>query len=522
MLNAFAGVERDEAVAQAVVEALIETPPEVRPHLLARLEETRCATDTPVATAWRAVLAEPRLADVRPMILERVVACDPPAARFVLAELRNLAADDGARRDFQAALMRLGTRAIDRPAATAPSDGRAIVGGCDGQGAFIVLACLPQPDGRATIADLCIRAGADVRDGFVIVGTGDHEMEELHAALGRESGTGMAEAPLDEVAELVAQAVERTERIGRPLPPDALPAVLRFARLPRRKSIAAPPETRLAPPSLKETRKLLGRQMLDAWFLDRGDLAGAGIELPSARKPSEAWTSAALAKLAASEVRSRLVAMAEHMARWHRWKGDARDAERFAALAEVTARDLAQSPFARAILERSLAILDGTDGEDYVATIGDPELREEIRHRFFALRDKPTGRDLARLDLAEAALLSLDREIEALPGHLRPRNEDRLAVGFELAATIADRLLGETSEAEAQTATEAVLGRLGAATEIDDPTARRIVAQVLASLFAFLQSVCVGCPVRCIDRPRKNFAREFVAGDHPAFGAPRR
>jgi hypothetical protein len=519
--EAVSEVMEDPAAAGSIADALAAMHPEMRAEAIAYLEEVRRSAGTPAVLAYREVLRRAGLDDIRNLALEAIVAEGGAEAASELVDLRNAAKDAGARQAIQRALLRVGTRAIEAAPASPAVPGKAYMGICDGQGAFIVLGCFENSDGTTTIADLCVRADADVRDGFVAPALDEASVAELFAKMG-ESGLGdLAPLSLAEAAAIVFAGVERTRRADLPLPEDTRPALLLFERA--RGSATKPPRAP-APPAergpvtLAEARALLALPFYESWFFDAGDFRGAGVSLPTGRrrKPREDWIEGALARLEASEVAPRLAAMLDHMARWHALRGELDRAATGAASAAEVRRSFPTCAVPRVMLERSVEVLRAQEG-GRTGVVGDPAVRDRIRLELFQDVSDPKGRDLAVLDFTEAALAALDSAFEALPGSRRPRESDLLRAAHALATTFVRWVLSRR-----RARPEALLGdltkSLGELTGLDAEERAGVVSVVLPALVTFVGEVCERCPVACLTRPKATLTDTFFAPEHPAFG----
>ena len=151
-----------------------------------------------------------------------------------------------------------------------------------------------------------------------------------------------------------------------------------------------------------------------------------------------------------------------------------------------------------------------------VGVVGDPEARQRIRMELFVDVNDPKGKDLAALDLTEAALFSLTDAIEALPGSHRPREDDLLQAAGAVATLFVRWVISRR-----QRAADALVGDMEKALEpVTDLSAverSALVAQVLPAMATFVGEVCEHCPVACLTRPRADAAEAFFAEKHPAF-----
>ncbi len=207
--------------------------------------------------------------------------------------------------------------------------------------------------------------------------------------------------------------------------------------------------------------------------------------------------------------------MLEHMARWHGLRGEPERAAVCAAALDEARRSFRAGALPRAMLDRSVAVLRAQGGER-TGVVGDPDSRDRIRVQLFHEVNDPKGRDLAALDLTEAALVALTGALESLPGSHRPREDDLLQAAFALGTLFARWVV-----ARRQTRPEALLVEMTKALEVAktlDPDERAdLVSVVLPALAAFVGEVCEQCPVSCLTRPKADVADAFFAAEHPAF-----
>jgi hypothetical protein len=550
-VEAVSDVLSEASAGDAIAEALAALPQEIRPEAFVYLEEVRRNAGTPAVLAYRDLLALGRAADLRDLALDAIVEEGGAEAGAELIELRDEAADPGARQAFQRALLRLGTRAIEAPRAST-AKGRAHMGICDGQGAFVVLGCFENADGTTSLADLCIRAHGEVRDGFAATSMTDAEMDQLFVKL-EEAGLGdLAELSIGEAAAIVFAGLERTRKAEVAVPEDARGAILLFERA---RGERLPPPGLPVPPergavTAEEARALVSMRIYKSWFFDAGDLAGAGVQPlgPAARRlprpplrppippaaagrtrrsrsgkvrgpsPSESelrWVEGALAALERSEVAPRLAAMLAHMARWHALRGEQRWAEICAASRAEVERSFRASAVARAMVERSADVLRATP-EHRTAVVGDPEARDRIRLELFVDVNHPKGRDLAVLDFTEAALVALTDALERLPGSLRPREDDLLRTAFAMAG-IFTRWMIVRRRGDPEALYAEMEKPLSQTTSLDAEARKGVVSIVLPALASFVGEVCERCPVSCLTRPKVGMAEAFFSDKHPAF-----
>jgi stage V sporulation protein SpoVS len=528
--EAVSDVLTDPAHGETIADALGALPPELRGDAFAYLEERRRRAGSPAVLAYRELLRHEDVGALRDLVLEAIVAEGGVEAATDLAELRDEAGDPAAKKAFQRALLRLGTRAIEAPLKTgspprtgspytpSPPRGEAKLGACDGAGAFVVLGCFENGDGTTSISDLCIRVHGEVRDGFALAALNEDDREDFFEKMRASGLSHFAPLSLGDAAAVVFAGVERTRRAGIDLPADVRAPILLFERARGSSPSDAAPPMAPAPPhpvTPAEARSLLALPSYDSWFLDEGDLTGAGVALPRSKRPGRAWKDGALARLDTSEVKPRLTAMLEHMARWHTLRGEADRAAVCARSAAEVAQGFAKSAVARAMLDRTVVNLSALPAAP-VGIVGDPETRQRIRLEVFLDVDRPKGRDLAVLDLAEAALVALIHGVDALPGSHRPREEDLLRAAADLATLFTRWALSRRGQAPEVVAAdmEKVLARFPMVTAGDRGI---LVARVLAALGSFVTEVCEKCRVSCLTRPRADVADAFFSPEHPGF-----
>jgi hypothetical protein len=132
--------------------------------------------------------------------------------------------------------------------------------------------------------------------------------------------------------------------------------------------------------------------------------------------------------------------------------------------------------------------------------------------------DVPKGRDLARLDFAEAAFTTLGDAMADIDPAPLPADE-RLALAGLIATAFVDGRIGRKKPLRMATITKRVRGFLLEALAMSPLTAEEVASHVLSTLDAFRQDICSRCPTRCIDRTRAHFAKEFFGDVHPALDA---
>jgi hypothetical protein len=514
-----AEIQRDPDQAEVITQMLEDAPADTRAFFIDQLERCRQQTGTAAAATYGHALRSRVLASVHGVMIASVAEEGTPEGIALLEHLRDgTHCDARSRRQLQGMLMRARTRSIDPGQRPEPPAGFAHVRSCDGQGAFVLLGCFESPDGSLTIADICIRAAADVRDGFVVPRCGMDDLEQLMDDLSTGVGSAFAPLSLAEAAEIVADAVKRTQALKLTVPEDARPSVALFERAldPRRDGGDGVEPARKV--SLARMRRLVRRpEYGGSWFFDMGDLAGAGVKPPRGGKVSASWIAAAAKKLDTPAFRGRLVAMARHMSRWYAWQGEAGRAGLCAAAALATDQDFVHSPLTHLMLESSL---DGGEPAERAITrrFVDPVVRQHLKSLFFMEVTAPRGRDLARLDFTEAALATLTTVLEFLQGERRPREDERYEIAFVIGKAFVESALGAGARS-LERRTRRVVEELMEVSQLTEEECLQVVMMTLPGLGEHLEEVCSDCPVACLDRPRSAVARAFFAPRHPMDAA---
>jgi hypothetical protein len=517
-------IQADPRQGEVLAETMEAASVTLRPFLLDQVETVRRSAGTSAAGTYGRALHRPDLADLHGRMLALIVEEARPESIALLEELWRKEPPGSRRRQLHGAVFRARTKRIEPQPTEAPS-GAAYLGSCDGQGVYILVGCFRNLDGTETIADLCVRVGADVRDGFVLPRRRPDEAQRLLDEITRDTGIAFAPLSLADAAALVREAAECTAGLGLSLPSDARPAMQLFERvepgaalIPRENAGRAPVEAG-APGSpatgLDELRDLLGRpEYTQSWFFDRGDLQAAGLELPGGTTDLAAWAREIAPRLDRPSLRARLRGMAEHMARWHRWKGETELADLCSAAARATEQDFARSPLVLAMLECSVVPAEDQPDSGGESQLDRLLLRQHLKSLFFQHVQSPRGRDLARLDFTEAALVFLEEAFLGLPGERRPRQDERATTAYTIGKAFADFLI-----AGAHGSIERVIADMDRALRdychLDETECRRVVAVVLPALGDFIEQHCAECPAACLDRPGADVSEFFFAPCHP-------
>ena len=104
---------------------------------------------------------------------------------------------------------------------------------------------------------------------------------------------------------------------------------------------------------MSDIRRLLSRpEYEDTWLFDLTDLSNFGITLKDEPDSGEDWIRECAAQIGGTELSNRVLAMAEHMAKWHSWKGEDDASELLMALADDVAERHENSILLHVMLER--------------------------------------------------------------------------------------------------------------------------------------------------------------------------
>ena len=514
----------DSGIPRALADLLEGIPTEMREHLLGLMGELRRQEGIPGSILYGQALRRPALADVHPMMILGLQLDGDPGALELLEALRDEARDPEARRQLQGAILRARSDRLEaEPESEEDSEAYALVSSCDGQGAYNLLACQPGRDRAWSVATVCIRASQDVRDGMVLPELSEDELEDLVEQFEFQADVFFAEIELATAATLVAEAVARGERQGASLPDDARVPVNMILRHDRG---AALPDSDFEPdpPDLAACRDLLESEGFEHWYFDRGDLAGCGIPLPPA-SPSRraAWLKGANKRIDTPEHRQRLAGMCEHMAHVHDWEGDMELAARCLALFQrISQQGLRREALVRAMLERSAELLAGSRPPALTAggELGDADLRETLRRSFFREGGAKRGRDMAHLDLTEAAVAALEGIFAGLPGEQRPRQDIQRRSAYQAAGVFCEAAIRSAAvgaPADREQLVDRMADTIFGVAKIGSQHALDCAAALHAALQDFVDSVCNGCPLRCLARPKHKMQREFHSSRHPGL-----
>ncbi len=349
-------IQSPERVGGTILRALSEWHRD--PHsarLLRRIDACRKALGISCADAYHESLESNSLGGLRGKLLDYFVREGSEEGIALLERMRQETADEEEGRLLQSALLRLRSTRIDPIKHKSEGKGRALVSNCDGQGGVLVLGIFENPDGTHSVSELYIRAGGGIIEGGV------------HGRIDRRSSDGIVrhheldtnclfvETTLGESAALIAGAATRTQEAVLIRRPEVRQAMMLFKQVDpgfRWGDDACCPPAPTA--SLEDIHALLSRPEYErTWIFDLEDWKRYGFSTAWAPERETEDARFLLDPEKARPLRARLLAMAEHMARWHFWKGEDREAGLCLALLEDIRRDLQESDLVRAMWVRS-------------------------------------------------------------------------------------------------------------------------------------------------------------------------
>lgn len=499
-----------------LMEMVASSQGESQISMLVDIELARQEIEAPAAAIYGPALRIPELAQFREPLLQRIEDDGGAEAVELLEELRGETRDPDWRKSIQRALLRLRTRSITPQASRPRSKTKetAYLGCCDGQGAFVMLACVPKKKNRYIVADICIRAAADIRDGFVIPSLTQAEMTEFIETVTRETKSMQVPVPMDVAAGIVKAGAARTKEQGVPVPADARSAMMVFSRV---DPTDWRPHHDLEPavnPSLDDYRKLLSTPPYSSWFFDAGDLGGVGLRPPlGLGKTPRSWFDEAAALLGKTSIRQRVAAMAEHHATWHALQNQTEEARLCLAAARDVRGRFEESPLIRAMLESSVDVpsLPVFDDSDDTTS----NTRGLVRERFFQNVTAPKGRDVAELDLTTTAIDMLDKFIHILPGERRPRVDVQYEIGHAVGRLLAAGV-GEISRSELE---DRMIVEIMKVSQLTKSEAKSVTGSLLAGCLSFIDVICGDCPARCLERPDRAMPAAFYSDDIPGYSS---
>lgn len=518
-------------------------------------ESCRQRSAVPAAFTYRDALRCSELMPLHSRMLSAIVAEGGMASTRTLEDLMAHPPGPDSRREAQEALMRLRTRglqanrfpggAIEEGSGKQPVgsqaaseedhtlEAEAFLSSCDGQGAFVLLIKAKLDGSHVSMADLCIRTAAEVRDGFILPRTTQEEFEELRDVLRAGGGSHLVRVPLSHAASVISEAAERTLAAGLSVP-EKLERALHYAEWLSGLAREEPgfdfsgEETFPAPATsvlLDDFEDMLEDPVFESWFFDAGDLLGVGIdasEYESVEIDIEKWLEDCIARLDTEPIRTRLSAMTRHMAWCYTWSGDTAGASQCAAAVQAIEREFRQCDLVWVMLERSLEMAmlgELFDDSPRRRSIGDPQVRQQLQVECFPRLRHPKGKHLAILDLTEAALETLGDVINDLPGELRPPERTWTKLAFTMGKACAETALEGRRPGDVAAngpRFKRLLNGIKRHGRLDERTSVALWHRVAIELEDFVDTICGQCPVRCLDHPTANMSAVFFSPLHPA------
>jgi len=490
--------------ATAIAATVARLPASLQAGLLARLDRVRAQSGVPAPLLFGPLLEQPLTAEVR-AVIDEALAKDAQRPRRV--------------------------------------EGFAWLASCDGTGAVSCFLGLRNPDTTHTVVHAVVRVDGGIVDAAVMARQSKKAVERLLDDA-RVDGIDFARAPVELVARLVADAAERGHARGATLSSDAeqalaLLAPIALAPRPPRSAplvIAMPPEP---------VEALFRRGEYVSWFLDAGELLDAGVAPPRGgsggddESAAEEWVEKALPKLDRAALRERLSAMAAYMGLWHELRRETQLAALLRALAWPATTSFVGDAVAElaepekpcggapanelffGLVARSYFLArEQLEPPSVAGALGDPEVRQGIKERLFATTVAPSGRDLARLDLAELFLALFDATLAVVAPARRPDAAGRDALALRLAdAVIAAR--GNAAAGKRTPLVETLATALrGEGSKLTAGDAAALAEQLVPALTdEFLKATCAACPIDCWSKLDADAATPFFATHHPAAEA---
>lgn len=447
----------DPEVVRTYGEQLLEEPPGEREALFGELEQLRREAGLEAGLLYRRLIEDEEYRELWARLVEAVAEDGNPKDADWLQqradELESGEETDEVASQMRRAAMKLRTEGLDDGRSI---EGMALVGTCDGMGAFPVFLFLERPDRDRYIGlNLVIRAGSSsIRDGFQLTDMNTEGINELTAQVERDGVMELAEVPIDAAVGLLQRYLEETSEDWEELPGEIRDVVTRIERLPERKDNL--PEIASAETVDSQVLEILaGDPMFESWFFEPTLLEGAGVPFPEAHEDPEAWIEEATQVLVDEhELAERLSAMCRHMAFWaHFGAVEGMDAQ-FAALAEQLNEDFPHTPLVEMMLGRTLDVVGelGEFGEGMLMDMmGDEELRAELHHRHLPEASDGEETTASYLDYMEMIFRTLELVRPELPAERQPRFDEIYELAGTLGRPLADLFCGRSSAPPAAT-----------------------------------------------------------------------
>ncbi|MEN0061431.1 MAG: hypothetical protein AAGA48_04725 [Myxococcota bacterium] len=490
-------------LSRDLVDQVRALDPTRRRDLLEMIEDARRMEGIPAAALYSPLLVARIAPELDEALVRSLVEDGGRLAEDAIRRTLDEEPDSVAQARLRRALLLMRTRRIEPPVDR--GDGaRAWVGLCDGRGDFPVVLATPNPRGQHRVVSLSVRAGGEVRDGFVL---DDLPTARLKLMLEQYGATAqLFEVRPAEAAAWVAVGVRQTQGGLAGLPGSLQRASDEMLRHLHHRVVHedGPEGARI---TLAACRALFRRPRLQGWCLDASDREACDIgEAPRLASAFAIWAREGARKVSQTRrIRQRLAGMTRHLAEVLQTVEDPE-----APLALGIARALASGrgeTFLRVVLEHTAFHALPPD-EPMPLRFGDEGQREDLR-RILSPR-VPSHLDLATLDVIDCVLSSepLLVQNEGELADLRP--DLRRSVLFEAGRAMVEVL--RTSDADLATVEDA-LARGG----LSEASAARAAQRLVRLGQQFRAEVCAECPVACWRTPNRPAGGRWRGPGHPAY-----
>ncbi len=320
--------------------------------LLNRIEACRIGLGISCAEMYAYCIDAPGLYFVRNKILEFFIeeASDEGIAFLEASKTQELGVDE---KLIQAALLRLRSTRIDDRRCKRKIKGKGFISNCDADGGYIAVGIFENPDQTVSVSELYMNVMGAICDGVLHPRLSPVSAEAVVKSICKESGCFFVEVSIEECAAAIIDNPQTPLTALCHGDDELKRATLRFLE-------AYPIEEfskfsfNLVSITEESVTSLLNRQeYIDTWIFDVSDFESENIPLPNNAGPDDQWISQAVERIASSGKHKEIAAMAEHMSKWHAWKGETRLANLAASLAEEIRLSPVDSFLIRSMLERS-------------------------------------------------------------------------------------------------------------------------------------------------------------------------
>lgn len=509
-----ARVEVDANAAGYIATILELVPAEFLHPFSSQLEKKRQEFAVPAVCLYRELLLRDTLVSVHAQLLKALVQEGGAEAVEMLEDLRARSTDPIRTKQLLAALLRLRTQHMDQ-ATSLPGSVTCHLSSCDGQGAFFLVADRVSSNGQHLIVLICGMAQGGICDAHTMASHGPQKVDHLLETVTRVSRTEFVPLSVQHAQRFLTDCMARNSPSVAPLSPmieRALRFFSRYGMAPYPRFAHAGRTTQVA------VRFLMQQPMFATWGPDLW--AALDIQRPISPRQRRAAIEAATAAIPQHPAPiARLAAMADHMALWQVLKGEYAVAGLFGEAAASTRRDPLKSALVKVLLTdnalRNSSMSASWSQLQESGEIGDRVRRTVLRQRFFSrVVDRPTGADLALLDLTEAAIVALRDGLDQLVPNRRPAEHDLHEISFLLAGQFAE-YLREPNKARL-TLIDRSVTLVQQVLRLSHSLSRDLVILVSKGLSSFVEEVCRHCSVNCLGRPHLDHKVAFRSRNHPA------